>query len=112
MADEIINYERDFEAIVKIIETAKLRAMKAVNAELIDMYLVYKRKNGIRRMGQRRCKSVCRLFAKEVSCRKRSFLAKYLANEAVLRNLVFITQNALSKNRSIVQLIVFYMRIF
>lgn len=91
MVDEIINYERDFEAIVKIIETAKLRAMKAVNTELIDMYLqigkVYKRKNGIRRMGQRRCKSVCRLFAKEVSCRKRSFLAKYLANEAVLRNL-------------------------
>lgn len=55
MVDEIINYERDFEAIVKIIETAKLRAMKAVNTELIDMYLrigkVYKRKNGIRRMG-------------------------------------------------------------
>lgn len=44
MADEIINYERDFEAIVKIIETAKLRAMKAVNTEPIDMYLVYKRK--------------------------------------------------------------------
>lgn len=39
MADEIINYEQDFEAIVKIIETAKLRAMKAVNTELIDMYL-------------------------------------------------------------------------
>ena len=38
MADEIINYEQDFEAIVKIIETAKLRAMKAVNTELIEMY--------------------------------------------------------------------------
>lgn len=63
MADEIINYERDFEAIVKIIETAKLRAMKAVNTELIDMYLqigkVYKRKNGIRRMG----KGVVKAFA-------------------------------------------------
>lgn len=39
MADKIINYENDFEAIVKIIEAAKLRAMKAVNTELIDMYL-------------------------------------------------------------------------
>lgn len=38
MANEITNYEQDFEAIINIIESAKMRALKAVNTELIDMY--------------------------------------------------------------------------
>ncbi len=38
MAYEIINYDQDFEAIVNIIETVKLWAMKVVNIELIEMY--------------------------------------------------------------------------
>ncbi len=33
-----MNFEQDFDAIVKIIETAKLRAMKAANTEPIDMF--------------------------------------------------------------------------
>ncbi|MBR4050772.1 MAG: DUF1016 family protein [Clostridia bacterium] len=37
MAD-IISYDNDFESIIAIIEQSKMRAIKAVNAELIDMY--------------------------------------------------------------------------
>lgn len=35
---DIINYENDFEKIVAIIEKSKIRAMKAVNTEMIEMY--------------------------------------------------------------------------
>ena len=35
---EITKYSNDFERIVKIIERAKSRAIRAVNAEMIDMY--------------------------------------------------------------------------
>lgn len=38
MANEIKNYEGEFQEIVLIIEQAKQRAMKAVNTELIEMY--------------------------------------------------------------------------
>ena len=34
----IISYNNDFENIIAIIEQSKMRAVKAVNAELIDMY--------------------------------------------------------------------------
>ena len=37
MAD-IIQYSNDFETVISIIETAKARAIKAVNAEMIEMY--------------------------------------------------------------------------
>ena len=37
MAD-IVNYSNDFEGIIAIIEQSKMRAIKAVNTELIDMY--------------------------------------------------------------------------
>ena len=37
MAD-IINYNSDFESIIAIIEQSKMRAIKAVNAEMIEMY--------------------------------------------------------------------------
>lgn len=37
MAD-LINYNSDFENIIAIIEQYKMRAIKAVNAELIEMY--------------------------------------------------------------------------
>ncbi len=37
MAD-IVNYNHDFENIITIIEQAKMRAIKAVNTEMIDMY--------------------------------------------------------------------------
>jgi predicted nuclease of restriction endonuclease-like (RecB) superfamily len=35
---DIIKYENDFQKIVSIIENAKIRAIKAVNTELIEMY--------------------------------------------------------------------------
>ncbi len=35
---DIIDYENDFNTIISIIENAKLRAMKAVNTEMIEMY--------------------------------------------------------------------------
>ena len=38
MSNDIISYEHDLEIIIQIIESAKCRAMKAVNTELIDMY--------------------------------------------------------------------------
>ena len=37
MAD-IINYNSDFKSIIAIIEQSKMRAIKAVNAEMIEMY--------------------------------------------------------------------------
>ena len=37
MAD-IINYNNDFERIIAIIEQSKARAIRAVNAEMIEMY--------------------------------------------------------------------------
>jgi len=37
MAD-IINYNNDFENIIEIIEQSKARAIRAVNAEMIEMY--------------------------------------------------------------------------
>lgn len=37
MAD-IINYNNDFESIIAIIEQSKARAIRAVNAEMIEMY--------------------------------------------------------------------------
>lgn len=37
MAD-IISYGNDFEKIVEIIEKSKMRAIKAVNTEMIEMY--------------------------------------------------------------------------
>ena len=38
MANELKPFENDFEEILTIIESAKQRAMKAVNTELIEMY--------------------------------------------------------------------------
>lgn len=35
---DIVKYENDFQKIVSIIENAKIRAIKAVNTELIEMY--------------------------------------------------------------------------
>ena len=35
---DIVSYNNDFENIIAIIEQSKMRAIKAVNAELIDMY--------------------------------------------------------------------------
>lgn len=35
---EIIRYINDFNNIIEIIERAKTRAIKAVNAEMIEMY--------------------------------------------------------------------------
>ena len=35
---DIINYNSDFESIIAIIEQSKIRAIKAVNAEMIEMY--------------------------------------------------------------------------
>ena len=38
MANELMNYEKDFQAIMDIIEKSKLQTMKVVNTELIEMY--------------------------------------------------------------------------
>ena len=35
---DIINYNNDFEIIISVIEHAKSQAIKAVNAEMIEMY--------------------------------------------------------------------------
>ena len=35
---DIIKYSNDFESIIAIIENSKSRAIKAVNAEMIEMY--------------------------------------------------------------------------
>ncbi len=35
---DIINYSNDFDSIIEIIEQSKMRAIKAVNAEMIEMY--------------------------------------------------------------------------
>ena len=37
MAD-IVNYSNDFDNIIAIIEKSKMRAIRAVNAEMIEMY--------------------------------------------------------------------------
>ena len=34
----IINYNNDFENIIAIIEQSKVRAIRSVNAEMIEMY--------------------------------------------------------------------------
>ena len=36
--DDIVEYSNDFENIIKIIERSKARAIRAVNAEMIEMY--------------------------------------------------------------------------
>lgn len=38
MMADIVNYNNDFESIIPIIEKSKMRAIRAVNAEMIEMY--------------------------------------------------------------------------
>ena len=88
MSNELTSKMGQFDEIILIIDNARTRALKAVNAELIQMYweigAYVKRKSQRWRLGEKHRSGFFRLFANALPHRERFLRAEHLANEAVL----------------------------
>ena len=88
MSNELTHNPGRFDEVIHIIDNARSRAMKAVNAELIQMYweigsYVSGRVEGWR-LGKKRGCRFFRISASALSGNKGIFCAEHLAYEAVL----------------------------